>query len=68
MSRKKDGPCTIKINDANELQNKENNVLYINRLLETKTVQLKIKLRGYEGNNSISPFVYNYRLEFESEV
>ena len=38
------------------------------RLLETKTVQLKIKLSGYEGNNSISPFVYNYRLEFESEV
>lgn len=68
MSRKKDGPCTIKINDANELYNKENNVLYINRLLETKTVQLKIKLSGYEGNNSISPFVYNYRLEFESEV
>ena len=60
------GACTIKVNsDEGPHERAKNNgkVQYIDRLLETNTVKVKIVLTKPKGAEYSTPVVYNYRLE-----
>ena len=63
------GPCTIKINSDDTLSVREKNlnkIKYIDRLLDTNSVKMKIVLSRPSDKNYNSPVVRNYRLEIKT--
>lgn len=60
------GACTIKVNSdeaPHERAKSNGKVQYIDRLLETKNVKVKIALSKPSGDEYSTPIVYSYRLE-----
>lgn len=62
------GNCEIRINSSEKHNKNNEKIYYLDRLLDTKKLQLKIVMHK-ESNvpKYISPIVYSYRIEVETE-
>lgn len=67
-SRVQYGPCAIYINsDVLPSMRNVRNIRYINRLLDTKNITLRITMQRPSGYIYDSPIVYNYKLNVITE-
>lgn len=61
------GPCTIIINSEMPIKNRNQNMVYVDSLVEANEFVVKIVLTRPEDNTKESPMVFSFNIEVESE-
>lgn len=61
------GPCTVVVNSFLNIESRNKNITYIDRLIEPTSVRLKIELRRPVDVIDETPIVYEYNLDIDGE-